>query len=62
VPSRIWYGTSCLLVRDATGSVSCSDVWGMVSVGLDTGIIRDTLLKIRIGDVRCFRLWNCGGE
>jgi hypothetical protein len=25
VPPRIWYGTACLLIRDAVGSVSCSD-------------------------------------
>jgi hypothetical protein len=25
VPPRVWYGTTCLLIRDAVGSVSCSD-------------------------------------
>jgi hypothetical protein len=23
----VWYGTACLLIRDAVGSVSCSDEW-----------------------------------
>jgi hypothetical protein len=30
-----------------------------IVVGLDTGIIRDTLSKIRRGDVRYSRLWYC---
>jgi hypothetical protein len=25
VPPRVWYGTACLLVRDAVKSVPCSD-------------------------------------
>jgi hypothetical protein len=24
---RVWYGTTCLLIRDVVGSVSCSDEW-----------------------------------
>jgi hypothetical protein len=24
---RVWYGTTCLLIRDAVGSVPCSDEW-----------------------------------
>jgi hypothetical protein len=27
VPPRVWYGTACLLIRDAVGSEHCSDVW-----------------------------------
>jgi hypothetical protein len=27
VPPRVRYGTTCLLIRDAMGSVSCSDKW-----------------------------------
>jgi hypothetical protein len=27
VPPRVRYGTTCLLVRDVVGSVSCSDEW-----------------------------------
>jgi hypothetical protein len=27
VPPRVRYGMSCLLIRDAVGSVSCSDEW-----------------------------------
>jgi hypothetical protein len=27
VPSRVRYGTACLLIRDAVGSVPCSDEW-----------------------------------
>jgi hypothetical protein len=30
VPLRVRYGTTCLLIRDAIGSVSCSVAWGMV--------------------------------
>jgi hypothetical protein len=25
VPPCVWYGTTCLLIRDAMGSVPCSD-------------------------------------
>jgi hypothetical protein len=24
---RVWYGTTCLLIRDDVGSVPCSDEW-----------------------------------
>jgi hypothetical protein len=27
VPPYVWYGTACLLIRDAVGSVPCSNVW-----------------------------------
>jgi hypothetical protein len=27
VPPRVQYGTTCLLIRDVVGSVSCSDEW-----------------------------------
>jgi hypothetical protein len=27
VPPRVWYGPTCLLIRDAVGSVPCSDEW-----------------------------------
>jgi hypothetical protein len=27
VPPRVWYGTTCPLIRDAVGSVPCSDEW-----------------------------------
>jgi hypothetical protein len=27
VPPRVWYGTASLLIRDAVGSVPCSDEW-----------------------------------
>jgi hypothetical protein len=27
VSPRVRYGTACLLIRDAVGSVSCSDEW-----------------------------------
>jgi hypothetical protein len=26
-PPHVWYGTTCLLIRDAVGSVPCSDEW-----------------------------------
>jgi hypothetical protein len=28
VPPHVWYGTTCLLIWDAIGSVSCSVAWG----------------------------------
>jgi hypothetical protein len=28
VSSHVWYGTACLLIRDAVGCESCSGVWG----------------------------------
>jgi hypothetical protein len=33
VPPRVRYGTTCFLIRDAVGSVPCSDEWeiGVVS-------------------------------
>jgi hypothetical protein len=31
VSSRVRYETTCLLIRDAIGSVSCSIKWGMTS-------------------------------
>jgi hypothetical protein len=27
VPPRVWYGMTCPLIRDAVGSVLCSDEW-----------------------------------
>jgi hypothetical protein len=27
VPPRVWYGTTCLLIRGAVGSVPCLDEW-----------------------------------
>jgi hypothetical protein len=27
VPPHVWYGMACLLIRDAVGSVPCSDEW-----------------------------------
>jgi hypothetical protein len=27
VPPRVWYGTACLLISNAVGSVPCSDEW-----------------------------------
>jgi hypothetical protein len=27
VPPSVWYGMTCLLIRDAVGSVPCSDEW-----------------------------------
>jgi hypothetical protein len=27
VSPHVWYGTACLLIRDAVGSVPCSDEW-----------------------------------
>jgi hypothetical protein len=36
VPPRVWYGTTCLLIRDVVGSVPCSDEW-KISVATRTG-------------------------
>jgi hypothetical protein len=30
VPPCVWYGTACLLIRDAMGTVPCSDEWEVV--------------------------------
>jgi hypothetical protein len=30
VPPCFWYGTACLLIRDAVGGVPCSDEWKLV--------------------------------
>jgi hypothetical protein len=27
VPTHVWYGTTCLLIKDVVGSVPCSDEW-----------------------------------
>jgi ABC-type dipeptide/oligopeptide/nickel transport system permease subunit len=29
VPSRVWYGMACLLIRNTIGCVSRSAVWGL---------------------------------
>jgi hypothetical protein len=29
--SPVWYGTSCLLIRNTIGGVSCSVEWGLTS-------------------------------
>jgi hypothetical protein len=34
VPPRVRYGTACLLIRDAVGSVPCSDEWEICVVTL----------------------------
>jgi hypothetical protein len=38
VPPRVRYGTTCLLIRDAVGGVTCSDGWefGVVKSGHGT--------------------------
>jgi hypothetical protein len=28
VSPRLWYGTTCLLIRDVVGGESCSALWG----------------------------------
>jgi hypothetical protein len=30
VPPRVWYGTTCLLIWDVVGNVTCSDEWELV--------------------------------
>jgi hypothetical protein len=32
VPPHVWYGTICLLIRNAIGCVSCSVEWGLASL------------------------------
>jgi hypothetical protein len=32
VSSRVQYGMTCLLIRDAVGSVPCSDEWEIVVI------------------------------
>jgi hypothetical protein len=27
VPPRVWYGMTCLLIKDVVGTVPCSDEW-----------------------------------
>jgi hypothetical protein len=29
VPSRVWYGTTCLLIRNTAGRMSCPVEWGV---------------------------------
>jgi hypothetical protein len=29
VPPHVWYGMTCLLIRDDVGSVPCSDEWNI---------------------------------
>jgi hypothetical protein len=31
VPPHVWYGMTCLLIRDTIGYVSCSVEWGLAS-------------------------------
>jgi ABC-type dipeptide/oligopeptide/nickel transport system permease subunit len=30
VPTRVWYGTACLLIENVVGSVPFSDEWAVV--------------------------------
>jgi hypothetical protein len=51
VPLRVWYGTAWLLIRDAVGSVPCSDEWdiGVVTrLGshVSSGLSRETLVLL----------------
>jgi hypothetical protein len=32
VSPRVWYGTTCLLIRVSVGSVPCSDEWELESL------------------------------
>jgi hypothetical protein len=31
VPPRVWYGMTCLIIRNTIGSMSCLVEWGMAS-------------------------------
>jgi hypothetical protein len=42
VSTRVWYGTACLLIRDAIGSMSCSIAWGMVHDVTWIHMVQDT--------------------
>jgi hypothetical protein len=42
VSSRVWYGTTCLLISDAVGRVPCSDEWE-INVVTHPGLPWETL-------------------
>jgi hypothetical protein len=52
VPPHVRYGTTCLLIRDVVGNVSCSDEW---KIGVVTRLIRDV-----VGSVSCSDEWKIG--
>jgi hypothetical protein len=39
VPPHVWYGTTCLLIRNAIGCVSYSIEWGLTSLFLSYIVI-----------------------
>jgi hypothetical protein len=59
VPPRVWYGTTCLLIRDVVGSVSCSDEWeiGVVTC-LGSHGARGTVVP-RLPQKSLALLWYC---
>jgi hypothetical protein len=45
VPPRVWYGTACLLIRNAIRSVPCSDEWEIgVVTRLDSHGVRGAVV------------------
>jgi hypothetical protein len=59
VPPRVRYGTACLLIRDAVGSVPCSDKWefGVVTCPGSHGV-RGVVVP-RLPRETLALLWNC---
>jgi hypothetical protein len=39
--SRIWYGTTCLLIRDVVGRVPCSDEWEVTWSFAQAHVVQD---------------------
>jgi hypothetical protein len=60
VPPRVWYGTACLLIRDAVGSVCCSDEleFGVVTRPGSHGARRGVVV-LRLPRETLAFLWYC---
>jgi hypothetical protein len=49
VPPHVRYGTTCLLIRDAVGSVPCSDEWKIgVVTHLGSNGARDVMVLLLV--------------
>jgi hypothetical protein len=59
VPPRVWYGTTCLLIRDDVGSVPCSDEWEIGVVTRPVSHVARGAMVPRLPWETLAMLWYC---
>jgi hypothetical protein len=59
VPPRVRYGMTCLLIRDAVGSVPCSDVWKIGAVTCPGSHGARGAVVLRLPRETLALLWYC---